>query len=96
MRFRSQRIAKQAVKCHNCYHRTEIGLEPVCVPPAPFGRVRESPSLALPRSALPGWVKMKLHDLPSRKGGVCDRAFNALTILVNNAIISVNVFIRTH
>ena len=28
-------VAKQAVKCHNCYHRTENGLEPACVPTCP-------------------------------------------------------------
>jgi tetrathionate reductase subunit B len=28
-------VAKQAVKCHNCYHRTEHGLEPACVPTCP-------------------------------------------------------------
>jgi len=27
--------AKQAVKCHNCYHRTEVGMEPACVPTCP-------------------------------------------------------------
>ena len=28
-------VAKQAVKCHNCYHRTERGMEPACVPTCP-------------------------------------------------------------
>ena len=28
-------VAKQAVKCHNCYHRTELGMEPACVPTCP-------------------------------------------------------------
>ena len=28
-------VAKQAVKCHNCFHRTEQGLEPACVPTCP-------------------------------------------------------------
>jgi Fe-S-cluster-containing dehydrogenase component len=28
-------VAKQAVKCHNCYHRAEHGLEPACVPTCP-------------------------------------------------------------
>lgn len=28
-------VAKQAVKCHNCYHRTENGMEPACVPTCP-------------------------------------------------------------
>lgn len=28
-------VAKQAVKCHNCYHRTEEGMEPACVPTCP-------------------------------------------------------------
>ncbi|MGB7347584.1 MAG: 4Fe-4S dicluster domain-containing protein [Pirellulaceae bacterium] len=27
--------AGQAVKCHNCYHRTENGMEPACVPTCP-------------------------------------------------------------
>lgn len=28
-------VAKQAVKCHNCYHRTEVGMQPACVPTCP-------------------------------------------------------------
>jgi len=28
-------VANQAVKCHNCYHRTEHGMEPACVPTCP-------------------------------------------------------------
>ena len=28
-------VSKQAVKCHNCYHRTELGMEPACVPTCP-------------------------------------------------------------
>ena len=28
-------VAKQAVKCHNCYHRTDEGMEPACVPTCP-------------------------------------------------------------
>ena len=28
-------VANQAVKCHNCYHRTENGMEPACVPTCP-------------------------------------------------------------
>jgi len=28
-------VAKQAVKCHNCYHRAEVGMEPACVPTCP-------------------------------------------------------------
>ncbi|MFK7769683.1 MAG: 4Fe-4S dicluster domain-containing protein [Mariniblastus sp.] len=28
-------VAKQAVKCHNCYHRADHGLEPACVPTCP-------------------------------------------------------------
>ena len=28
-------VAKQAVKCHNCYHRLEVGMEPACVPTCP-------------------------------------------------------------
>ena len=28
-------VANQAVKCHNCYHRTEVGMEPACVPTCP-------------------------------------------------------------
>lgn len=28
-------VAKQAVKCHNCYHRTDQGMEPACVPTCP-------------------------------------------------------------
>jgi len=28
-------VANQAVKCHNCYHRVESGMEPACVPTCP-------------------------------------------------------------
>ena len=28
-------VAKQAVKCHNCYHRLEQDMEPACVPTCP-------------------------------------------------------------
>ncbi len=28
-------VAKQAVKCHNCYHRVENDMEPACVPTCP-------------------------------------------------------------
>lgn len=28
-------VAKQAVKCHNCYHRVEQDMEPACVPTCP-------------------------------------------------------------
>ena len=28
-------VANQAVKCHNCTHRTENGMEPACVPTCP-------------------------------------------------------------
>jgi len=28
-------VANQAVKCHNCYHRLESGMEPACVPTCP-------------------------------------------------------------
>jgi len=28
-------VASQAVKCHNCYHRLESGMEPACVPTCP-------------------------------------------------------------
>lgn len=28
-------VAKQAVKCHNCFHRTDEGMEPACVPTCP-------------------------------------------------------------
>lgn len=28
-------VASQAVKCHNCYHRVESGMEPACVPTCP-------------------------------------------------------------
>jgi len=28
-------VAKQAVKCHNCYHRLESEMEPACVPTCP-------------------------------------------------------------
>ena len=51
-------VANQAVKCHNCYHRLEHGMEPACVPTCPsealyFGDLNddESPiSIALNRS----------------------------------------------
>ena len=33
-------VAKQAVKCHNCYHRTENGMEPACVPTCPSEALR--------------------------------------------------------
>lgn len=28
-------VAHQAVKCHNCYHRLEVGMEPACVSTCP-------------------------------------------------------------
>ena len=28
-------VANQAVKCHNCYHRTEAGMDPACVSTCP-------------------------------------------------------------
>ena len=28
-------VARQAVKCHNCYHRLEVGMEPACVATCP-------------------------------------------------------------
>ena len=28
-------VANQAVKCHNCTHRLEVGMEPACVPTCP-------------------------------------------------------------
>ena len=28
-------VAKQAVKCHNCYHRLDHDMEPACVPTCP-------------------------------------------------------------
>jgi len=42
-------VAKQAVKCHNCYHRTENGMEPACVPTCPsealyFGNINDPDS----------------------------------------------------
>lgn len=30
-------VAKQAVKCHNCYHRLEHDMQPACVPTCPAG-----------------------------------------------------------
>lgn len=42
-------VAGQAVKCHNCYHRTELAMEPACVPTCPsealyFGDVNDPES----------------------------------------------------
>ena len=32
-------VANQAVKCHNCTHRTDVGLEPACVPTCPSSAI---------------------------------------------------------
>ncbi|MDA0590457.1 MAG: twin-arginine translocation signal domain-containing protein [Planctomycetota bacterium] len=42
-------VANQAVKCHNCYHRTELDMEPACVPTCPsealyFGDLNDAES----------------------------------------------------
>ena len=42
-------VAKQAVKCHNCYHRTEHDMEPACVTTCPskalfFGDINDENS----------------------------------------------------
>lgn len=42
-------VAKQAVKCHNCYHRVENDMEPACVPTCPskalyFGDLNDAKS----------------------------------------------------
>ncbi|RMG42008.1 MAG: 4Fe-4S dicluster domain-containing protein [Planctomycetota bacterium] len=66
-------VAKQAVKCHNCVHRLEHGMQPACVPTCPaealhFGDLND-PDSSINR-AMAGAREQgeTLHQLRSEKG----------------------------
>lgn len=66
-------VAKQAVKCHNCYHRTEVGMEPACVPTCPsealyFGDLNDSESSISKAMAEAKAENVELHQLRPEKG----------------------------
>ena len=44
-------MAKQAVKCHNCYHRLESEMEPACVPTCPSEALWYRELVAWPKCA---------------------------------------------
>ena len=68
-------VAKQAVKCHNCYHRTEVGMEPACVPTCPsqalhFGDLNDpqsSISLAMTAARENGVEPVQLREEKNTK-----------------------------
>ena len=68
-------VAKQAVKCHNCYHRTEVGMEPACVPTCPsqalhFGDLNDpqsSISLAMAAARENGVEPVQLREEKNTK-----------------------------
>ncbi len=66
-------VAKQAVKCHNCYHRTEHGLEPACVPTCPsealhFGDLNDPQSKISRAMAEAKTAEGELQQLRAQKG----------------------------
>ena len=66
-------VAKQAVKCHNCYHRTEQGMEPACVPTCPaealyFGDLNDPDSKINKAMADAEASGEKLQQLREEKG----------------------------
>ena len=68
-------VAKQAVKCHNCYHRTEQGMEPACVPTCPaealyFGDLNDPDSKINKAMADAEASGEKLQQLRKEKGTV--------------------------
>ena len=66
-------VAQQAVKCHNCYHRTEQGMEPACVPTCPsealyFGDLNDPESKISRAMAEAGEADEELVQLREEKG----------------------------
>ena len=65
-------VAKQAVKCHNCYHRTESGMEPACVPTCPseaiyFGDLNDPESKISRAMAEAKATDVELHQIRTKK-----------------------------
>ncbi|MFT5526404.1 MAG: tetrathionate reductase subunit B [Pirellulaceae bacterium] len=65
-------VAKQAVKCHNCYHRTEQGMEPACIPTCPskalyFGDLNDPESKVSRAMASAAEVDVELVQLRPEK-----------------------------
>ena len=66
-------VANQAVKCHNCYHRTENGMEPACVPTCPsdalyFGDLNDPQSKISQAMAEAADTEGDLQQLRPEKG----------------------------
>lgn len=67
-------VANQAVKCHNCTHRVDVGLEPACVATCPsealyFGDLNDPDSkISKLRDVLEREVGVKLETFRPEKG----------------------------